>query len=111
MKKLVSLVLAAVLVLSLVACGGDAFKGKWVGTDDNGSSGVTWEFDGNGKVTNFDNTFFTSTGTYVDNKDNTITITLEGWDSPKTFVYDLSDGILTMADIEAVAPGYNLAKQ
>ena len=62
MKKLVSLLLIASLLLVLAACGSkDALAGTWTG--DLGLDGVvTWTFDGSGKA-KFDNGFTKQDGT------------------------------------------------
>ena len=74
MKKrffaLTALVLVTVMLLALAACGsggsGDALKGSWSGTDENGA--VTWTFDGSGKC-EMKTDALDSKGTY----------TIDGW--------------------------------
>lgn len=114
MKKLLCAMLATLLIFSLTSCGSDAFKGTWVGTDELGSSDVTIEFDGAGKITNFQNSEVQSSGTYTDNKDGTITLTIEAFEEPITYVYDANDinsGILMLHDVLQVSPGYVLHLQ
>ena len=94
MKKLISLLLVASLLLVLAACGGkDALAGTWTG--DLGLDGVvTWTFDGNGKV-KFDNEFSKQDGTYTISGDQ-VTIQLELWDNAQTFTFSVDGNSLTM---------------
>lgn len=94
MKKLVSLLLIASLLLVLAACGSkDALAKTWTG--DLGLDGiVTWTFDGSGKV-KFDNGFTKQDGTYTIDGDQ-VTIQLELWDDAQTFTYSVDGNSLTM---------------
>ena len=63
MKKIVSIALCLMIVISLVACGGgDALKGTWT-CQDNDYGTVVWEFNGSGKCS-MSNDFFDAAGTY-----------------------------------------------
>lgn len=94
MKKLVSLLLIASLLLVLAACGSkDALAGTWTG--DLGLDGiVTWTFDGSGEV-KFDNGFTKQDGTYTIDGDQ-VTIQLELWDAAQTFTFSVTGSSLTM---------------
>ena len=94
MKKLVSLLLIASLLLVLAACGSkDALAGTWTG--DLGLDGiVTWTFDGSGNV-KFDNGFAKQDGTYTIDG-NQVTIQLELWDAAQTFTFSVTGSSLTM---------------
>lgn len=100
MKRFVSILLLAALVLALAACGSkDALSGTWTG--DLGADGtVTWTFDGKGGV-KFDNGFAKQTGTYTISGDQ-VTIQLELWDAPQTFTFSVSGSSLTMNENSGV---------
>ena len=75
-KKMMALLLALMMVLSLTACGGnkDALAGTW--SADLGDDGViTWMFDGKGKCT-MENAYMKQDGTYSI-EDDQLTVTLE----------------------------------
>ena len=100
MKKIVSLLLLAAMLLTLAACGSkDALAGTWTG--DLGADGtVTWTFDGKGKV-KFDNGFSKQDGTYSINGDQ-VTISLELWDAAQTFTFSVNGSSLTMNENSGV---------
>ena len=99
-KKMMALLLALMMVLSLTACGGnkDALAGTW--SADLGDDGViTWMFDGKGKCT-MENAYMKQDGTYSI-EDDQLTVTLESWNMTKKnqtkhlkkqSVYSESDG-------------------
>lgn len=109
MKKFISMLLIAVMMLSLAACGSkDALAGTWTG--DLGADGtVTWTFDGSGKV-KFDNTFSKQNGTYTIDG-NQVTIKLELWDDAQTFTFSVEGGSLTMNENSGVGLSGTYAKK
>lgn len=109
MKKIVSMLLIASVLLVFAACGSkDALTGTWTG--DLGADGiVTWAFDGNGKV-KFDNGFAKQNGTYAIDGDQ-VTITLELWDVPQTFTFAVNGDALTMNENSGVGLSGTYNKQ
>lgn len=101
MKKLTSLLLILIVILSLTACGSkDAVAGTWSG--DMGADGVvTWTFDGKGDCT-MDNTVVKQEGTYSINGDQ-MTVKLELWDAEKVYTFSVDGNSLTMNDNEGLA--------
>ena len=114
MKKkfftLTALVLVTVMLLALAACGsggsGDALKGSWSGTDENGA--VTWTFDGSGKC-EMKTDALDSKGTYTIDGSN-VSIQIELWDSANTYAFTVADGKLSLKGSGA-APDYTDLKK
>ena len=94
-KKMIALLLALMMVLSLTACGGnkDALAGTW--SADLGDDGViTWMFDGKGKCT-MENAYLKQKGTYTIDGDQ-LTVMLEAWSEPSTYTFSVDGSSLTM---------------
>ena len=110
--RIIMIALVLTLALPLVACGGgggDVLKGTWSGTSDNGDA--TWEFDGNGKC-KLTNTFFDKEpGTYTINSSTEVTITIQGWDAPKTYKYAINGSTLTLTPTDPYSVTYILTKK
>ena len=89
-KKMIALLLALMMVLSLTACGGnkDALAGTW--SADLGDDGViTWMFDGKGKCT-MENAYM--------KQDDQLTVTLESWSDPSVYTFSVDGSNLTMSE-------------
>ena len=110
MKKIVSIALCLMIVISLVACGGvDALKGTWTCQDyDYGT--VVWEFNGSGKCS-MSNDFFDAAGTYSIVDGSTVKISLESWESEIVYTYTVSDNALKLTATDGLAPDYDLTKK
>ena len=112
MKKIISVVLCLVIVLSLAACGGggDALKGTWVqeGTD---YGTVTWVFDGNGKCSLDTDFLEKASGTYTITDDSKVTIKIDLWDDETVYEYTISDGNLKLTATDGLSPDYDLTKK
>lgn len=96
-KKMLALLLALMMVLSLTACGGnkDALAGTW--SADLGDDGViTWMFDGKGKCT-MENAYMKQDGTYSI-EDDQLTVTLESWSDPSVYTFSVDGSNLTMSE-------------
>lgn len=96
-KKMIALLLALMMVLSLTACGGnkDALAGTW--SADLGDDGViTWMFDGKGKCT-MENAYMKQDGTYSI-EDDQLTVTLESWSDPSVYTFSVDGSNLTMSE-------------
>ena len=96
-KKMMALLLALMMVLSLTACGGnkDALAGTW--SADLGDDGViTWMFDGKGKCT-MENAYMKQDGTYSI-EDDQLTVTLESWSDPSVYTFSVDGSNLTMSE-------------
>jgi len=124
MKKAISTVLSAIMVmtllLSLAACsgGGDAFSGTWEG--ESGGMISTWNFNGSGVCTlkntvvmeDDDDFVIDLSGTYVlDEEAGTVTINMELWDSEKVYEYAVDGTTLTMEATDYFSPDYTLTKK
>lgn len=110
MKKVVSIALCLMMVISLVACGGgDALKGTWT-CEDQDYGTVVWEFNGSGKCS-MENDFFSSDGTYSIEDDNTVKITLDLWEDEKVYDYTVSDNALELTATDWLSPDYSLTRK
>lgn len=110
MKKIIAAVICLVFVLSLVACGGDAFKGTWVqeGTD---YGTVTWIFDGKGKCSLETDFLEKTSGTYTVVDDTKVNIKIDSWDDEKVYEYTVSDSHLKLTATDGLSPDYDLTKK
>lgn len=111
MKKIISIVLCLMIVLSLTACGGgDVLKGTWVqeGTD---YGTVTWTFDGKGKCTLETDFLEKASGTYTITDDSKVTIKIDLWDDEKVYEYTVSDSNLKLTATDGLSPDYDLTKK
>ena len=93
MKKSIALLLVLVLGLTLLAgCGGgDALKGTWIGTDDNGSD-ATIVFDGKGGLkfgADKDKGTYTISGSDVE-------INVDWWSDARTYTFAIDGSNLTL---------------
>lgn len=113
MKKIISVVLCLVFVLSLAACGGgsgDALKGTWV--QENTDYGtITWNFDGSGKCTLETDFMDKAPGTYTITDGSKVTIKIDLWDDEKVYEYAVSGGTLKLTATDGLSPDYELTKK
>ena len=94
MKNYVALLLIAVALLTLAACGSkDALAGTWSAEFEYDGT-ITWTFDGKGKCT-MENAYMKQKGTYTIDGDQ-LTVTLEAWSEPSTYTFSVDGSSLTM---------------
>jgi len=110
-KKFLAALLAIVMICAvLTACGGegDALKGTWSGTYQDGEA--SWEFDGNGNC-KLTNVFLQEQpGTYTIKSDTEVEINMDGWDAPITYTYKIEGDKLTLTADNPLSPNYELQK-
>lgn len=95
-KRVVSLVAVLVLVMSLVACGGDKIVGSWEYSQE--GLAVTFTFEKDGKL-NVNMGGFAMSGTYSTDGDKlTMTLSMFGQEESTVSTYTIEGDKLTITD-------------
>ena len=104
MKKYLLTLCLILSLFVLVGCGSKCeIDGTWEGETNDGLK-TTFVFK-DGKV-EYSNEFgFDSKGTYAI-KDDVITITLESWDNPKDYKYEIKEDKLSLTAQDKYSPSY-----
>jgi len=99
MKTATILALALILALLAGCTAADALKGTWAGTGDDELK-ATFVFNGKGGVIFTDEMFFDhAPGTYAI-KDSSVDITVEGWDTVRSYTFAIDGDKLTLVPPE-----------
>jgi len=113
MKRTIALALALMLCITLLAScggsGGDALKGTWEGTYEDGDA--AWTFDGSGKCKLTTYFLDKEPGTYTIKSDTEVDVTINGWSDAITYTYKIDGDKLTLTANDPYSPNYDLKKK
>ena len=98
-------ILLGIALTILTGCNFDTIVGTWEGATQNGIK-TTFTFGKDGNVTYSNEYGIESEGTYELKENGIITITLQSWEKPKEYRYEVKNNKLNLRASDNYSPSY-----